>query len=111
MVGMYTGYGKEIKWEELDNYDLYKDFPKEIADIVDGQLEGYGYTYGSYKGKLVRADMCYANDCTEIFECTPIDLLEDAIEFRRELLEECELDGQSENELIMMERYLDRRQI
>lgn len=105
-VGMYSGYGKEIEWEELDEYDLYKDFPKEIADIVDGQLEGYGYTFGSYKGNLVRADLCYSNNCTEIFECTPIDLLEDAIEFRSELFEEGNLDDKSKKELELMEDYL-----
>lgn len=110
---MYSGYGNEIKSTEIDSCNLEDYFPKDIADIIDGQLDGYGYYAGLLNGKLVRCDSCYSNNgITEYFECTPKDLLEDAIDFRTELLCEEYNDEYDETdpsviELHKMEDYLD----
>lgn len=68
---------------------LTKTFGKEVADIVAGQLEGYGYSYEEQNGVLVKTDLC----SDEIWETTPENLLDDAIEYRETLLNE-QYEGQ-----------------
>lgn len=88
-------------------------FPKEIADIVEGQLEGYGYASGKLFGELVKVDMEYShNGQVEIIKTTPEELLNDAIEYRTELMDEkyseeskYDLQDESVQELIKMETF------
>lgn len=71
------------------SYERIPDFPKQVDEIVDGQLDGCGFHYAYYDGNLVVCDDCYSNDGElEIEEYTPQEVLEKAIGFRLEILEE-----------------------
>ncbi len=88
-------------------------FPKEIADIVERQLEGYGYVSGKVVGELVKADIEYSNNNQiEIHKTSAEELLEDAIAYRTELLDEkygkrenYDIKDESVQELFKMEKY------
>lgn len=90
----------------------YMIFPKEIAKIVEEQLGGYGYSSGMYQGMLVKVDMEYSNDNQiQIHSATKESLLQDAIEYRQEILNEREEAGElwdadpAISELAVLEKY------
>lgn len=82
---------KVVKYsdEKFDNNKNIPEFSKQIDEIVQEQLSGYGFHYDYYDGVLVICDDCYSNDgLTEINEITPLTLLERAIEYRTEIISE-----------------------
>lgn len=94
---------------DKDKAFIWKEIPEEIADIVAGQLEGFGYRAGTYGGITCRIDWEYSNDgLVEIRSASERELLNDAIEFRQELQEEGNLRPEAEKELEKMEEYREK---
>lgn len=78
---------KIIQFNDIELTDLREIYPQEIADIVSGQLQGYGYDAGYYNNRLYKVDTCYSNDGKILItEADAESLLNDAIEYRAELL-------------------------
>ena len=92
----------------LDKKDNLILFNEEIDNIMLGQLEGYGYSADSCFDQLVKIDISYSNNKQILIEAaTPESLLEDAIEYRTELMDEKygERSNYDVNDLAVKELY------